>query len=346
MEQEKKSFFKDRSTEQIKELRTSQIYSPVGLIERVININQKSDVLELRFPITPLRFRMYADTWEEASRKAMKHGDYINLNYPQTLTDALKSRRNPLSQRVRDLSHLTKIPEEKIEKIGYSFSPVFGRDRRKRLVPFVWNLEAARLYTYSEKLKVGIEVQPYADALRVSREGASVVVKVPSRTKKKNRYTAKIDYVPIENNEWKRPITMSLVSTFNGKEPEHSTYNIRYTFKHIQEGSDVFTFYPHPIAAYWSIVKYFMEKEDNIIPWQMDQFAKPSQKMVDIYKKFCNNIIIYDPTLKSKDKRRKLHVDEKSILIARAIGVLGHDETMFWDPKRDPKTLKDYDWKI
>ena len=56
-----------------------------------------------------------------------------------------------------------------------------------------------------------------------------------------------------------------------------------------------------------------------------------------------NNIVIYDPTLSSKDKLRKLHVAEKSILIGRAIGRFGADEIMYADGARDGK-LENYDW--
>jgi len=56
-----------------------------------------------------------------------------------------------------------------------------------------------------------------------------------------------------------------------------------------------------------------------------------------------NNVLIYDPSLQSKDKLRKPHIVEKSVLLARAIRVFGHDETAYCDPVRDGK-LRDYVW--
>ncbi len=102
-------------------------------------------------------------------------------------------------------------------------------------------------------------------------------------------------------------------------------------------------FSPHDIAAYLAIVRDTV-KQHNLTPLEMNPFSIPSRQEVDFYKKLCNNILIFDPTLKNR-KTRKLHLDEKCILIARSIGVLGHDETMYWEPERDGR-LRDYNWNI
>ena len=77
----------------------------------------------------------------------------------------------------------------------------------------------------------------------------------------------------------------------------------------------------------------------------MKPFALFSRRGVEIYKRLCNNILIFDPTSTNKDHLRKLHLAEKSILLARAIGKFGHDEIAYWEPARDTK-LKDYEWEI
>lgn len=343
---EKKSFFKERESPEITDMRLISVDSPTGLIRRLQDLNPKDEALQIGFQIIPPQFFYAGATGAEASRKAYKHGTYQPLSHPKTQQDALASRRNPLSYRVRDLAFLSNISEEKINLLGYAFRPVQGTDRRQRRVPFVWLLEGARLYAYAENMTKGIEVKPYGDSVRVSTEGASITVNVPSRTAKKQRYTTRINSFPLVDNAEKRAIVWGMSSTFEeGREPLHSTFNIRYRFMEDSQGSNVFTFYPHDITSVWSAIKYF-SRRSNRVPWDMDPFAKPSQKEVDIYLRMCNNIVIVDPTLKSKDKRRKLHVAEKSILLARSIGVLGHDETIFWDGKRDPPRMQDYDWSI
>ncbi|MGV8142316.1 MAG: hypothetical protein ACP5NS_01625 [Candidatus Pacearchaeota archaeon] len=343
---EKKSFFKEREKPEITDMRIATLDSPNGLIRRILDINPQDEALELGFQIVPAQFFYAGATGAEASRKAYKHGVYQPLSHPRTQQDAIASRRNPLSYRVRDLAFLGKIPEEQVNVLGYSFRPVQGTDRRQRRVPFVWLLEGARLYAYAETMTKGIEVKPYGDSARVSTEGASITVNVPSRTAKKPRYTTKINSFPLVDNAEKRAIVWGMSSTFEeGREPLHSTFNIRYRFMEDPQASNVFTFYPHDIASVWSAIRHF-SRRSNRVPWDMDPFAKPSQKEVGLYLRMCNNVVIKDPTLKSKDKRRKLHVAEKSILLARSIGVLGHDQTMFWDSRRDPKRMQDYDWSI
>ena len=347
MTNEKKSFFKERTESEIKDLNRIQVYNSRDLVDRILSINHGAESLELRFMLLPFDFYRFGVTGAEASRKCYKHGNYLKLQTPVTLEDTLNSRSNPLSYRVKALKQLEEIPEEKIDAIGYAFRPAQLRDRRERRVPFVWLLEGARLFSYAEKRTSGIKIEPYDDSERVSTEGASIAVKIPSRRKKEQRYLAKLQHIPIKDNEWKRVIWRSLTSTYHeGKEVPHSTYNIRYRFLSDIEGSNILTFYPHDIASYWSIVKYYKEKEKNIIPWQMDPFAKPSKLAVNFYLRLCNNILVYDYALESKDKLRKLHVAEKSLLLGRLLGVKGHDETFFWNPKRDPKKIADYEWKI
>jgi len=70
-----------------------------------------------------------------------------------------------------------------------------------------------------------------------------------------------------------------------------------------------------------------------------------SRKGADIDRRVRNNVLIFDPTLTSKHKLRKLHLAERSILLARAIGKFGHDEIAYWEPGRDGK-IKDYDWSV
>ena len=75
----------------------------------------------------------------------------------------------------------------------------------------------------------------------------------------------------------------------------------------------------------------------------MNPFILFSKKGIEFYKKYVNNLLIYDPSLSSKDKLRKPHVVEKSLLLAKLFGVFNHDEIGFWNPERDG-SLRDYDW--
>ena len=346
MTENKKDFFEERTAGEIKKLEIERVDGARGLTARIMGLDPAHQSLELQTDIRPQRFFGFASSSQDASRKVYKHGHYQPLQHPQSQAEAIASRRNPLSYRVRDLSFLAETPEENIETLGYSFRPVQGRDRRKRLVPFVWILEAARIFAYTENETPGFTVQPYTDSKTTGWEGGEVVVQVPSRRKDHPKYHVKESHVAVKNNANKRAIVWSLsASPERSLEVPHSVYAIRYRRESDPEESTIFTFYPHSIAAYWATAKHVLEGKNNRTPWEMDPFAKPSRMLVDIYRRICNNVLVCDSHLNGVDKRRKPHIAEKSIMLARAIGVLGHDNTIFWDPKRDPK-LKDYDWSI
>ena len=132
--------------------------------------------------------------------------------------------------------------EEEINFVGYSWYPVQGNDARKRIVPFVWVLEGARLFAYAENMAGGVPIKAYDGAARVSKEGASIIASVPSRQKKQPRYTIKLKHVPVEGTTERRAACWSLTSETAETDVMHRIYDIRYTFEDEREGSDVFRF--------------------------------------------------------------------------------------------------------
>lgn len=339
---ERKSYFAERTEAEIRHLALSEAYSQHGLVARIATLSPDHGLV-IRAQLIPGHFCINTETAAEASRKCYKHGDLLPLSAPVTQQNALACRDIPLAIRALDFSRLETMREEDINYQGYSWYPVQGKDRRKRVVPFTWLAEGLRLFAYAENMTGGIKIQPYADSARVKVEGADIVCTVPSRTKKKPRYKVKMQHVPTEGTTERRAVIWSLKSSFE-VDPEHSLWNMRYTWEQDRETSDRFTFYPHDIAAYLSIAKNYW-KNHNITPMEMNPFALLSQEGAEFYKRLCNNVLIVDPTVKAKEKLRKLHVAEKSILLGRAIGQFGHDDFAFWDPERDGK-LRDYDWKI
>jgi len=337
----KKSFFRERSVAGIRSLNPRKVYTQRDLVRRILDLSPE-DALELRFPLIPADFRREL-SGREASRKYHKHGIYIKLDFPVTRADAYRSREIPLQIRARTLDKLRRVREHELFALGFYWYPVQSRDRRKRIVPFSTILEGARLFAYAEKMTRGIEVEPYADSRRVARDGAEILCRVPSRTKKKQRYRDKLVHVPVVVNEKGLAISSSLKSDFEIS-PENREYDIRYTWEDDREGSERFVFYPQDIAAYMAIIRRFNEKH-NLAPLVFNPLALPSRFEAEFYRKLGNNILIYDPTLSSKHKLRKLHLPEKSILLARTISVLGHDKTMYWDFERDGK-IDDYEWQV
>ena len=346
----KKAFFKERTPVQIARLNTQNAYRQGRLVSRIRGLDDDQGII-VRAQIIPGRFYSGTRTGEEATRKAYKHGDLIKLSQPKTQGAAFESNEIPLAIRARDFSKLQEKREEEINVIGYSWRPVQGRDRRMRKVVFSDAFEGAMRFAYAD-LFGGVQVKSYSDAKRVAKEGADVVCRVPSKQKKKPRYVIKLKHVPVEGSTERRAVTWSLSAEGGqwdereeSQEPMSGVMNMRYTYEDDKEGSDIFTFTPHQIAACLGVINYH-NKEHNWTPFEMSQFAIPSKMAADFYRKLCNNVAVFDPTVVSnKQKLRKLHRAEKSILIARLIGDQGHDATVYWDPGRDGK-LRNYDWTV
>ena len=344
MADKRKSFFRERSVNEILEMDVRMAQSQRNLVGKILDLNE-GEALQLMSPITPARFSAGGLDSREASRKCYKHGEIIALSQPLGEREAYERREIPLAIRTRDFNDkLSGKREEEINFVGYSWRPVKGRDDRKRIVPFIVPLMAAQIFAYAENSALGIDVEPYADSRRVKLDGASVVCRVPSRSEKHQRYKVVLEHVPVDNGTEKRAVVWSLKPKFEEGEPEHDTYaGIRYTWEKGREGSDVIRFGPHGVAAYIATIKHFKQRQ-VFTPIEMNPFILPSQLGVDFYKKLGNNLVVYDPALQGKVKFRKAHMDEKSILFGRLIGVKGANEVAYWDPERDGR-LKDYDWK-
>src|SRR3989344_4513326 len=189
----KKTFFKERTANEIQELSPKQVYIQRGLVERIDDLSPVSDALEIRVRITPGEFFRGDKSGTEASRKCFKHGDLIALEHPKTQGECYETSEIPLAMRARSFAKLQGMKEEEINFVGYSVQPSWG-DRLQRVFPFAWQDEGVRLFGYGETYG-GIKIESYDDAKRVKSEGANVVVEVPSRTKKQLHYKIKLLHV-------------------------------------------------------------------------------------------------------------------------------------------------------
>lgn len=368
-----KSFFKERTVEEITGLKVKKAYSNKDLIQRIEELN-KDESIEIRTFIIPSRFRIN-NAGSEASKKCYKHGSLIALPQYQTLEETLSSHFIPLNFREQAFSKLQEKKQQEIDYVGFSWRPVFGRNRTKRVIPFVNILEGVRIFSYAEnhskykqknkftedvEEKLGIKVEAYPDAKRVVKEGASVVVEVPSRTAKKPKYKFVLLHVPFipsnpqDKKNYNLATILSLEPALLREEEtgelivgrtEHQNYDIQYRFEQSREQSSVIRFSPQDITGYLGIIKKQLAEEHNPTALNFNPFALPSKHQADFYNKLCNSVLVYDPTLSSKNKLRKLHLAEKSILLARAIAHFGHHDFSYWDPVRDG-IFKNYNWRV
>ncbi len=329
-------------------LQVQRIFTHRFLVDRIWGLDRATKALELRAPLIPASFRQYVKTQARASRKNYKHGPVIHIHQPLTREQAYGYPYIPLTARMKSFEAAFKdLREEEINYLGIAWHPVQTRDRRWRVVPFDAVLEGTKLYNYAVNRAGGIETEErYTNAAVVQREGGQIFCTVPSRTKGRERYHLTLMNVPIMQGKEKNAIIWSLKSQYEpGSEPERTTFlhHLRYECSAGSQGSDIFVFGPHEVAAYLAAIKRYWHGLENTIPLEMNPFPLPSKKWASFYEALNSNVMIYDPTLAGREKLRNLHLDEKCMLLARSIKLKGAYETAFWDPERDGP-IKNY-WK-
>ena len=144
-----------------------------------------------------------------------------------------------------------------------------------------------------------------------------------------NRSKFKFSSVPVFNHKRKFGIANSVVSDHVC---DNKRFNIRYVSFDNNEYSRQINFCAHEVAGYLSIVDYYKNEKYSITPYEMNQFAIPSQETVNFYDKLCNNCLIDD------DKLRKLNKAEKEILLWGLVSKQGSDAF------KPTGKLKDYNW--
>jgi hypothetical protein len=347
-----KQFFRRRTEAQIRNMNPRKVYKARGLVEAIDSLDPQEDAIEIRLQLIPGRFYINVDTAREASRKALKHGEYggwIKLPYPETEKDSLRSSEMPHQIRERAFTPLEKMKEEEINIFGYYERPNWG-DRRAIAYPFIFIPKGVKIFAYAENQAGGVEIDTkYQNSNRVWRTGTDVPASVPSRTEKKSRYKFKLQHVPILKSPWNistilrmRPATIldETGEPVKGR-TEHETFMIRHPWIDSPQEDTVIWRYPHDAAAYITIAKHEWQENKNLTPMEMNPFALFGQRAARFYDKLENNLLVFDPSLSSKTKLRHPHDPEKSLLWARALGKFGYDDFGFWNPERDG-ALKTY----
>ena len=317
----KKVFFKEATKAEIKKKNRVEINE----LYEIINLNEDD------FTILPF----FIPRGYENARKFMKHGPEVKPRRYYTIEQAINYGKTPVQLREEEFNKI-----KNHEFCGYTFMPL-GKDKRKRKVSLVECLEGAGIFAYSCQQKAKIILKPYADSERVKIDGAEVIAKVPSRTKKQKKIQFKLISVPFKDSPEKYAISLNIGS-------DHSCaskrFNIRYRYIDDKESSGIVNICAHEIAAYLELIQQEWNIHKNMIPLQMCQFAIPTQKTVDYYLKWKNNVLIYDENLKSKDKLRKPGRAEKEIGLWALVRHFGHDKTFFSRESRDGH-ITGYRWR-
>ena len=325
MVDKKKTFFRDTSLAQIRKKRLVRVP-----LSQIVDISDDEYII-----IDPL----FAGNAQSA-RKFIKHGPEVKLRREKTIQQAIRDKLTPVQMRAEDFNLLNGT-----FNCAYSFMPL-GKDKRKRKVSLRSCLEGARIYAYAHQVEgIGRErpeiiVKPYDKARRVALEGADIIVKMPSRRQKHPRIEFKFTSVPVVDCPEKYAICLNLGSTHSCPLKQ---YRIRYKFDWQKESSQVVNICAHEVAGFLAIIDHYYNKEKNIVPLQMSQFAVPTQAMVDYYIKLNNNLLIRDNKLVSKHQLRKLRVADIEVGLWSRVKEKRHDATFFPVGSVDGN-IRDYKW--
>ena len=317
----KKQFFREKTVSEVKGMNVTEVEEVTGLVKRIHELGD-DEALVLDFRLTPARFGQNSAV---ASRRNLRHGFYCSLNQPYSAGEAEATAAIPLDIRQTSMERALARPEGRIFCLGYSFRPIIGTDRRRIYVPFWSVMEGCKRDTYDQFVKerfahlgAGSSIEVYGD---------TSVVKVSSSTKGKGRYRIRWKNLCVDE-ERKRVKCWGTRPVYEGTgevEPTHRVYNIA-------QGKDQAMIYPHDVHSHQVIVRESM-REHNLVPLERSQYAIPSRMAARFWGKLDRVLV----------QGRKLHIDEKSIIVARLAAVAGVDRALYWDAERDGR-IKDYEW--
>lgn len=328
----KKNFFKRPSETSIRKgYEILEFNSQEGLAEKILSLDTENQAIQINFDLCRKDLRNISSK-AKASRKNRRHGDYIVLSQP--------GRVLPFTARNRDFSKLSSRDE--IFDIGYCWQAFTSDDLRTRFIRFDEILQGAKLYFFSEQVKekysglpnIGMEFLKVRDTQkRVSVEGATISMKVPSTSKGEGRYQIDFMHIPVKKSG-ALAVAYTLKATNHSPPPKDKKWNDRYKREHDLGFSEGIEFDCHDYAGYMHIIQHY-QNEGNLIPLKYSPFAVPSLMMAEAYETILNNVIVKDETLSRKSKTRVTHEPETSNLLAMIVKHSGPDQTLYSQRSRD-----------
>lgn len=335
----KKQYFREPTLANIlKESEPLYVSKPTEISEKALEIKD-GQYLILKFEngLIPQQF--------SSARKFLKHGNFIQIPTPSSIDEAVEGHMYPWILRRDSFDSI-----DKVDYSGYSFRPFasFQDDKRERRVRLVELCEALRILSYAEnpETKTTITINKvYAESERVSKDGATVDVSVPSRSKKQPRYGFNMYSIVVDSNN---PNSYAVANGFftDIKIPIND-WSFRYNYYQDKKDSNVINIYAPEIAAYF---KFMLEQlhqsvKPNKSATEMSPFGIPTNLTVDYYKNLLSKVVIYDPKLKNKLRLRKLNKAEQEIMLWALVKEAKHEKTFFRRKKRDGP-IENLDWKI
>jgi hypothetical protein len=332
----KKQFFKRKTAEQIiKDKEIIRTETPLAIAEQVEKLSE-NQVLVIASNIIPRKYypqsKGYAALSERtyASAKFLKHGTEVKPKRDYTLEEIIANRKLPFQQRKEAFEALRRYDSAQYYS-GYTIRPATRTgDSRPRKFSLVQCVDGTQLFVYTRNNAGGTEVKNYGTlekAAKVEKEGSRFEIRIPSRTKKKERYKVEMNSVATIDSPEKYAIANNLKSTHTC---DYLNYkDMRYKFATDKESSDIINICAHEIAAYLAIIDKMKNEDFNLIPLQMSWIALPTQYTVDALKKARNSVVVEYVNEKGKKSYAPLNQGEQEIFLWSLTHKQGHDKCWF-----------------
>ena len=301
----KKDAFERKLVNQIIKDR-SMVETGTDLINTLDNL-KKNEYMLITTNLIPWKFSVFQShgrellrTRAEKTRKFAKHANKVELIKRGDDRDNWTYQFSQMNMKPFDLIKNAYSNAKQGFYSGYSYIPLVGNDKRKRIVPLIECIEGSLLFSYAKQFCDGIEVRPYDDSQKVAEEGTSIIVGVPSRTPKRGRYRFRVDHVPIKATRLNKMLGSATVSNHACALLDYG--ELRYQYLDDKIGSREFVFDAHDIAGILAIVENYAKK-GNEVPGESCYQVVPNPAMIERYKKMKQQCVIED----FKDGEKRLY---------------------------------------
>lgn len=259
----------------------------------------------------------------ENPKKFMRHAPDLKIAMPSTIREQIEAKKAPVIYRLQTMKNI-RDPYYAC----YSHVPLKTNDRITRKISLVNCVDGAQLYAYMQNNSTSTKILDFDESLRVGKDGAQVIVSVPSRTPKESNHKIKFISLPVIDNEDKYGIAYSLRTEGHDCMDKLVT-NIAFNLPYFKKDSHFVSFCDHEIAAYLHLIDYFHNEKQNIIPLQMSLFAIPTNEIIELKKSLENKVVIEKLNEKGQLKDYPLTESEKELFYWGAVQKYGPESTFY-----------------
>jgi hypothetical protein len=279
------------------------------------------------------KFRKHAPAIQLASTNLTK-GQMIAATARFDRNPVLRDRSLPLFMRERAIS-MQLDPEN--PPSGFLVYPLLDwKDRIPRKIPLYHVVDGHRIFA-----EEGVRVVPYADAAKVAREGAEVIMTVPSMTEGVNDYEFVSRHEPVLRNGNMALIGTGITTTHQCGDKQFN--NMKYGKPDEDKSSKDIIVCKHEVAGRLGLIEFYYCPAEgwNYVPLQNSFVPLLSRRFAQGAARALDSVLVEDES--AKEGARRPRAGELEEMYWLMVDQLGPSEALYSHVGRDGK-VKNYDW--